>query len=194
MDRYKNVSNDNFRCKLELEKSGAMFNDVLELFPSGIVFYNNVKGAFYRNKCWNKILESIKNSCNFEFMNRSKSDYLDEEPEFKSPETPEEKCEVLFIAMIDKENNSQSLNNLIQKVHSMVVDSDVKEINNYDEMIERYNNSFNEYEIKDTSGKVIKEFSIKVRPINTISGGQSLMIVFNDISERSRLKESRISE
>lgn len=119
---------------------------------------------------------------------------LDNEHEFRRSPRFKEKSESLFCALVHKDNSSQTLDNLIQEVNLMMQNSSEEKANNYDKIIEQYNNSFNEYEVKNKDGKVIKEFSIKVRPINTVLEGQSLMIVFNDISERSRLKESRISE
>lgn len=48
--------------------------------------------------------------------------------------------------------------------------------------------------MRDTSGKVLKEFNVKFAPINISTESNSIMLVLNDISEKSRLKEIKISE
>jgi hypothetical protein len=50
------------------------------------------------------------------------------------------------------------------------------------------------YEIKDIVGDSIREYSIKIAPITFTNNQKSLLIVFNDVSEKLRLKESKISD
>lgn len=116
---------------------------------------------------------------------------------FEELNNNDQKTEALFMTLYHKENKKQTLNDLLNQVNQMLYkethDSESQE-SELEDFIDTHNNSFNEYEIKDIDGKTIKEFSIKISPLNISSEGKSLMVVFNDISERTRLKETRISE
>ena len=63
-----------------------------------------------------------------------------------------------------------------------------------DDFMIHENLDFNEYEIKNLHGKQISEFSAKFSAFNFSAEEKSIMIVINDISERARLRESKISE
>lgn len=81
-----------------------------------------------------------------------------------------------------------------EKVHFMVYNEEnvEEEIGANDLLID---DEFKKnYEIKDIVGDSIREYSIKVAPITFTNNQKSLMIVFNDVSERLRLKESKISD
>ena len=54
--------------------------------------------------------------------------------------------------------------------------------------------SSNEYEIRDRLGNVMKEFNVRFSQIKISDYDKALMIVLNDISEKSRIKEAKLSE
>ena len=203
MTSWQKEYEENLKGKITLQNRELALRDVLELFPSGIVFYNRQKGAFYQNKFWNDMLDSIKSRCNFDFWsNRTLNSCLsdeDSEPEFIESKTRnlDRKNQKLFSSLYHKENKNQSLDDLLDRFYFKLYrensdeDSQESEVEN---LISKHNNSFNEYEVKDANKRTIKEFSIKFAPISVASEEKAIMIVFNDISERTRLKETRISD
>lgn len=203
MNSWQKEYDENLKGKITLQNRELALRDVLELFPSGIVFYNRQKGAFYQNKFWNDMLDSIKSRCNFDFWsNRTLNSCLsdeDSEPEFIETKTRnlDRKNQKLFSSLYHKENKNQSLDDLLDRFYFKLYrensdeDSQESEVEN---LISKHNNSFNEYEVKDANKRTIKEFSIKFAPISVASEEKAIMIVFNDISERTRLKETRISD
>lgn len=110
---------------------------------------------------------------------------------------PDEQTEAIFKCLYHKEDKEKSLFDLLTKLQKILfaeVKDDESQESEIDELIMKHNNAFNEYEVRDSQGKTLREFSIKIAPINTPTREKSLMVVFNDISERTRLKESRISD
>lgn len=43
-------SKENFKRKVQIQESEANLKYILEIFPSGIIFYNKLSGFFYKNK------------------------------------------------------------------------------------------------------------------------------------------------
>ena len=44
-----------------------MFRKILQLFPSGIIFYSKTKGLFYKNKYWMDLLDRFSDECGLSF-------------------------------------------------------------------------------------------------------------------------------
>ena len=97
-----------------------------------------------------------------------------------------------------RENSKYSLMDEILKIHSHFYEKNVQynKIDEFgmDDFILNENLDFNEYEIKNVQGKQISEFSAKFSAFNFADEDKSIMVVINDISERARLRESKISE
>lgn len=97
-----------------------------------------------------------------------------------------------------RERTDHTLKDEILKIHDHFYQNnlEIKKINEYgvDDFIFKENMDFNEYEIKDPSGKQVCEFSAKFAAFDFATEDKSIMVVINDISERARLRESKISE
>ena len=97
-----------------------------------------------------------------------------------------------------RENSKYTLMDEIMKIHKHFYEKNIEyhKIDEFgmDDFMIHENLDFNEYEIKNLHGKQISEFSAKFSAFNFSAEEKSIMIVINDISERARLRESKISE
>jgi len=186
-----------------------MLKKILELFPSGIVLYSKSEGIFFKNKFWMDLLEKFTNEFRLKFW--TSSDYVEKQLERTSLRkevnqdvytedeiTEDEATQVVLNSLYLRDNPKHSLVDEILKIHSHFYDSNV-ELNKIDEQgmddfICRENLIFNEYEIKNVKGEQISAFSVRFSAFNFTQSEKSIMVVINDISERARFREAKISE
>jgi c-di-AMP phosphodiesterase-like protein len=57
---------ENYKSKQLIEEKKQMLKKILRLFPSGIIFYNENEGIFYKNKFWLDLIDNFKKyECKF---------------------------------------------------------------------------------------------------------------------------------
>ena len=202
MHNWQKESDENYVSKKIIKEKKQMLRKILQLFPSGIIFYSKHEGIFFKNKFWMDLINKFKLDYEFNFW-KEKS-YIDKDMpainrkiDDQSIQEEEETVHMLNSLYL-RENSKYTLMDEILKIHSHFYEKNV-EYNKIDEFgvddfILNENIDFNEYEIKNLHGKQISEFSAKFSAFNFIDEDKSIMVVVNDISERARLRESKISE
>lgn len=197
-------SEENYSSKKIIKEKKQMLRKILRLFPSGIMFYNKKEGIFYKNKFWIDLLTKFKKEHKFRFWTNRRNLPLDltvyndvSSSDFENLIGDKETQTVLECLFL-RENTKHTLRDEILKIHSHFYENDV-EINKIDEygmddFIYKENIEYNEYEIRDVFGKQISEFIAKFAAFNFSPDDKSIMVVINDISERAKLRETKISE
>ena len=202
MTNCQQESDENFISKKIIKEKKQMLRKILQLFPSGIIFYSEVEGIFYKNKFWLDLVSKYKLEYDLEFwksrlhVNKvfpKVQNYIDESLRAEDKET-----EIMLNSLYLRENSKYTLMDEIMKIHKHFYEKNIEyhKIDEFgmDDFMIHENLDFNEYEIKNLHGKQISEFSAKFSAFNFSAEEKSIMIVINDISERARLRESKISE
>ena len=169
-----------------------MLNTILELFPSGIVLYNGNQGIFYKNKFW---LSLVNKYINPKYqLSEGKKDYTQMFNHADNQNNNDNFINSLKLV----ENKNHNLLNEMSKIYAKIHDSEVKKLKvrkyGCDSFVQKENINFCEYEIKDKDGKQVSEFNAKFSVFNFSQADTIVMAVVNDISERTRIKETKLSE
>ena len=174
-----------------------MFRKILQLFPSGIIFYSKTKGLFYKNKYWMDLLDRFSDECGLSFwkskINKHKEIKIDPSKfENNDAYIGDKETQLALNSLYLRDNNNSTLMDEIISMHSQVnqKNPDFR----LDEFILHKNHQLNEYEIKNVNGRHISIFETKFLSFSFSSEDNSILVVINDISERVRLRESKISE
>ena len=174
-----------------------MLRKILQLFPSGIMFFNKNKGIFYKNKFWMDLIDKFNTDCKLSFWKNKHYNHKnivanhlkqDDDDNYVGDEETQLTLNSLYL----RDNKNYTLMDEILKIHSQVnqKNQDLR----LDEYMLNKNHELNEYEIKSSNGKHISVFETKFLSFSLSSEDNSILIVINDISERARLRESKISE
>jgi signal transduction histidine kinase len=196
-------SDESYESKKLIMEKKQMLRKILKLFPFGIIFYSQKEGIFYKNKFWMNLLEKY-NKSNYKFWrNRShQSNIINQNSNYQSAEEENlignTETQKVLGSMYSRENTNHTLKDEILKIHNHFYHKNVEfnKIDEYgvDNFIHKENIDFNEYEIKDKRGNQIAEFNVKFSAFKFTPDDKSVMVVINDISERAKLRESKISE
>lgn len=190
---------DNYKSKCIIKEKKMMLRKILRLFPAGIMFYNKSKGFIYKNKFWLDLVNSltIDSSVSDSLRPRRKQTDLDEDITEDVNIGDDDTHRVLDMMHL-RDSKGHTLKDEIYKIHDHFYENGVQlqQINKtgVDDFIYRENLDFNEYEIKDKMGKQLCDFNAKFAAFNFSQDERSIMIVINDISERTRLRETKMSE
>jgi len=178
-----------------------MLRNILKLFPSGIIFFNQSDGLLYKNKYWTNLLDRFKRQ-GFEFWRNNKHTpmKINDNQDFAGTDegivVGDNDTQEVLDSLYLKGNVMHTLKDEILKIYEHFYNNDYESkdiINNgVDDFILKENEDFNEYEIKDAEGKLINEFSIKFAAFKVSSEDNAIMVVLNDISEREKI--TKISE
>jgi signal transduction histidine kinase len=158
-----------------------------------LYFTSMDKGKIGQNEFLKMLMERINSWWNFELLSDQAIDSLYSEGKRDLNEIrrfEDENPEVTG----NFESESRDNKKFDDKLHFMVYNEEnvEEEIGAKDLLID---DEFKKnYEIKDIVGDSIREYSIKIAPITFTNNQKSLLIVFNDVSEKLRLKESKISD
>lgn len=163
------------------------------MFPSGILFYNKMNGIFYKNKYCiideQRMLDIQVNVDNNSKFKRLKDDNLAKDSKY-----------LIFDSLFLKDSSKITLKDEIEYIYETIYSSDNLNIDQKNSgSLNQQNNSDhhsspNEYEVRDKLGNTIQEFNVKFSQIKISDYDNVLMIVLNDISEKARFKEAKLSE
>mmetsp|Transcript_1046 Transcript_1046/g.1016 ORF Transcript_1046/g.1016 Transcript_1046/m.1016 type:complete len:128 (-) Transcript_1046:128-511(-) len=108
-----------------------MLKNILQLFPSGIVFFNQSEGFFYKNKYWMDLLKKYNQENKFKFWSHRL--YQHKLVKRKSPVSEfdddtfsyDKETQLVLNSLYLKDNSNHSLIDEILKIHSHFYDRNV---------------------------------------------------------------------
>jgi signal transduction histidine kinase/CheY-like chemotaxis protein len=200
-NQYEKV--ENYESKTLLKEKKKTLRKILRLFPQGIILYNQKEGFFYKNNFWLNMVDGFqKLNKKFWQLKRKRSDnsleeFAENEPEIECWEEDRDTHHILG-SLYGRDNKEWSLKDQILKIFKYYSQNklELSKIDKHgvDEFIFKENCEHNEYILKDEKGNVIGDLWAKIAAFNFSEEGKWLMVVLHDISERTRLRESKISE
>lgn len=118
-----------------------MLRKILRLFPSGIMFYNQVDGILYKNKFWIDLVARFKNSHDLHFWNPkgrkiSDIDKLKDKPNLNDTTDSNEdniETEIILEAMLLRDHKFYTLKDEIIKIYHHLFSSKPIEQKSIDE-------------------------------------------------------------
>ena len=185
---------ENIDGKIKLKESEVSLKNILEMFPSGILFYNKTNGVFYKNKYCiideQKMIDIHVNIENNSKFKRLRDDRLAKDNKY-----------LIFDSLFLKDSSKITLKDEIEYIYETIYSSsdnlhiDQKNSCSLNQLSNSaHHSSPNEYEVRDKLGNIIQEFNVKFSQIKISDYDNVLMIVLNDISEKARVKEAKLSE
>ena len=174
--------------KILLEEKDKNFQAMLYHFPEGVAFYDPKQTKLYSNPYWERVGNNIH------FVARSMS--ISSIGQFMNDKSS--KPISLVERLINKDDNS-TLSTVIKNLSDEHFSNHKKLGNESSE--EDYdpseanvlNHDKTEYILCTDYGLVVKEYNVKIVKIKFFNGQDSLLIIVNDVTDRLKLRDEKIS-
>jgi signal transduction histidine kinase len=173
--------------KLRLEEKDDNFEKMLHFFPEGVAFFDKDQKSLYSNPYWKSVGDEVKMS-----LNNISISSIDLENLLKD----DSKTDLLDI-LVKKEDSKKSLRKVVETLSAKHLNRPASKNESSDDSLFHdsciINPDESEFVICSQNGKCLKEYAVKIVNVNYFDGRKSLLLLLNDVTDRLRLRDEKIS-